>query len=831
MLKLIFQDPAKFLINNYKNYDAIILPDQILKRNLEIYFNKSNNEDIPDNIFTIFSLAKEISGKNLILLPRFLERELAHLSLKDINYYRDLHDNEHFITDLLNEYWEIKENILAGKEINDNSKFFEAFDRNFSCYLKKLKEGIIIENNVYYIYPKEEVIFLLIDNLKEKLKNIIFCCFYYVNPTLKKFIDDFKNDLEISFLIEPMFMEPAKDLLNRLEPLDLEKREMEMPKNVKVIALPDQRREIKYIANYILEQTYNGYSYSDFIVAFPNVKEYEQYVDEIFNLYKIPYFLESRKKIIELPLSSILIDKLKDKNFESIENFINALLVEFNNTIDSETSENLINVGKVFKSIKEFKNEMIILEKYFKLKLNYIESFKSFISIYNFGQNIENLNAVQIIDLGNISFRKSKNIIIGGLNENNFPQFYRNKIIFPEIYSLKKIYFRTMELHKNIDLYRIGSIFSYGQVFLFTYPYLDLEGKRYLESYFIRKMENELGIKFERENESASSLIYGKVLFHEKDLMINNAIYNNIKNQNEYNLECNQELKNLVSKIDLTPTHITTYNTCPRKFYYRYVLKLEIPVKVFSPTYMGTIVHDVLKKFYEKYDNLLELNDLVQNNEIRLKNIIDQIIGSIEVDQKINEEFKIHLEAIKRYVIRAIKNDLSIDYSRKVIAREKEFNLEISGRLIKGRIDRIDKLGNAYVLMDYKYSSISHVRDLFIQNEEDIKPEKDLSLPIYMMWLEKNYSPESFVAFYFPIRARLKKQKKWLYLYTKNFRSTSKGWTYYVKNNVWNEKFKRVITDKILDIIDGIKNCEFPIIENESICRQCEFRYICKGDL
>ncbi|MGC8663572.1 MAG: PD-(D/E)XK nuclease family protein [Thermoplasmata archaeon] len=834
MLKLILKNPMDYLINNYKNYDAIIFPDYIIKRNFEISLISKNIEKIPENMYTIYTLAKELTGKNLRLLPRFLERELAHFSLDDANYYRDLHSNEHFVTDVLWEYWEIKENSVETKKIiKDKSRFFDIFDKNFSSYLEKFKDGINIENSIVYIYPREEILNLIKENLNDKFKKFLFCCFYYISPTLKRFIEELRNDHEISILVEPMPQESAELLLKRLDPDDLEKDEIPIPEEFLLESLPDQRREVKFIANYIIEKTYEGHSFSEFIIAFPDVKEYEQYITEIFDQYSLPYFIETKTRLVELPVSSIFLDKLKNIEFKDLDDFINRCNIELKNLQEGNfLSEYLKGTGKLVFAIHEFRNEMMIIEKLFGKNLDFLQSFESFLSIYNFGSNLENLNSVRITDLSNLPLKQAEFIIVGGLNENKFPKPYYNKIIFPEIFNSNSIYYRNGEIHEKYELYILSAAFSYGKRFLFTYPYLDIEGKRYLESYFLKKLEKELKINIKRKNESASSLIYGDILFNKKDIGISKALVGKIQNSKEFEIKCDERLKELLSNMEITPTHITSYHSCPRKFYFRYILNLEISVKPFSPVHMGIIVHDVLKKFYEKYVDLSELHNLIEKKEIYIKKEVNEIINLLKMDDKMREEFDIHLETIKRYVMKAIKNDLDIDQSRKVIAREKEFTFEISGKFIKGRIDRMDRMNNSYVLIDYKYSSPSHVRSLFIQDEKDLeKPEKDLNLPIYILWLEKNYSPDSFVAFYFPIRSRLKKHKKWLFLYTKNFRAPSQGWTNYLKNTIWNDTFKKIIEARISKIIQDINECKFPMTENENTCQQCEFKYICRGDV
>ena len=834
MLKVIFSDPLEFLKKNYKSYDAIIFPDFIIQRNFEISLLQDNEiKEIPANIYTLFTLAKEISGQNISILPRFLERQIAHLSITGLNYFRDLHENEHFITELLSEYWEIKENFLSVNNALLESKFYELFDSNFSKIMDKLESGINVENRIMYFYPKIKIIEIIKNNIEGKnFKNILFCCFYYIGPELKKFIDYFKNKYNINFLIQPLDSETSEVFLKRIDPDDIESEEISIPEEIVLESLPDERREIKYIANFILNKIHQGYKFSDFIIAFPDAKQYDNFIEEIFSDYSIPYFQESRVKLIELPLSNALIENLgKNAENNDLEKFVDICFdILMNITNENNKEEFLLGMDKLVRGINEFKNEMKILRPYLNESyIDYRDFLISFLATSTFGRNLENLNAVQIIDMGNISLRKPKYTIIGGMRDGYFPRPYQNNIIFTEIYNKNELYYKNQYLHEKSEFYRFISSISSSKKILITYPYLDIDGKRYLESYFIKKFEKEFNLNIKRETHTASSLVFGDVAYSKKDLDISLAVQGVLPSNKEIKINCNDSVKEKIVKMELTPSHITTYNACPRKFYFRYILELEVPVKPFSPPHMGTIIHDILKEFYSKHQNLSELQKLLNNREISLKKEIEDIINKMSISN--DREFLIHLETIKRDAIKSIKNDLNIDPNRNVLEREKEFSMYFSGTKITGRIDRIDRVENTYVLMDYKYSSLSHVRGLFIADENDMKKgERDLSLPIYILWLEKNFNPQSFVAFYFPIRTKFRKQKKWLYLYTKNFRARTPGWVNYIKNNVWNDTFKSVIEKRITEIINGIKNCEFPLTDQENICQNCEFRFLCRGD-
>jgi len=160
--------------------------------------------------------------------------------------------------------------------------------------------------------------------------------------------------------------------------------------------------------------------------------------------------------------------------------------------------------------------------------------------------------------------------------------------------------------------------------------------------------------------------------------------------------------------LELSFSSIETYNQCPRKYYYNYVLKL--PKGTWPWLVMGTFVHLALEKFH-KYDIYFRKRNLyINHSELMKKAYLSAkriYRNKLYVKGKINPDFEItekqleqSKEILSNYLKKVTKNFPNTIYV------EKGFRLQIGPYVIRGFIDRIDKLGDIlYEVIDYKTSS------------------------------------------------------------------------------------------------------------------------------
>ncbi|MGC8585813.1 MAG: hypothetical protein ACP5L4_06870, partial [Thermoplasmata archaeon] len=226
MLSLIYCNPLDFIEENL-DYDIFILPDSISIRNLEIFILRHGDlEYFPvEKFHTIDSLAISMLGKNNRIIPRFMERYITRESLKDLSFHRELHGNENFITLLLDEYNDIRENIITGTMPQKSDEFFKKFDERFRNFLEKLGNGVNIDKRIWHFYSRADMTLMLSREFsKISGKRIVFAGFYYISPTLKDLIDRARMKNDVFFISEPLD-DPSSILLEkRLLPDDVKGR-------------------------------------------------------------------------------------------------------------------------------------------------------------------------------------------------------------------------------------------------------------------------------------------------------------------------------------------------------------------------------------------------------------------------------------------------------------------------------------------------------------------------------------------------------------------------------------------------------------------------------
>jgi len=156
-------------------------------------------------------------------------------------------------------------------------------------------------------------------------------------------------------------------------------------------------------------------------------------------------------------------------------------------------------------------------------------------------------------------------------------------------------------------------------------------------------------------------------------------------------------------------TQIKDFQTCPRLYYYRYILK--IPLKGNHYFSFGSSIHLSLQKFYEEAKkrgmsmqaNLFTattvqkpIRELVSKEEL-LKiyeaNFIDDWYPSREEKEKY---FKKGKELLRDFYQSDFLESSTPSYL------EKGFGVNIGGYNLTGKIDRIDQVAGGYKIIDYK---------------------------------------------------------------------------------------------------------------------------------
>lgn len=247
-----------------------------------------------------------------------------------------------------------------------------------------------------------------------------------------------------------------------------------------------------------------------------------------------------------------------------------------------------------------------------------------------------------------------------------------------------------------------------------------------------------------------------------------------------------QEKKPLIKKEDfrLSPSKIQTYDECPLKFKFQYVLKTPTPSKTYFS--MGTAVHSMAEN----------LTKMQQEGKEPTEELAHQILekqwdSSAYRNQrtKENQDKEKSSEMIQTY-LNWVKNNPNTP-----ISVEPKFRITLHDATISGKIDRVEQTPNGdYEVIDFKTGGVYETKNSIKDN---------IQMNIYALGTEKLYD---------------KLPKKSSLFYIKHDKIVS----YDIESeNI--EEFKSQLTGKI----DAIFNEEFEAKPDAWRCSRCDFANIC----
>jgi len=177
------------------------------------------------------------------------------------------------------------------------------------------------------------------------------------------------------------------------------------------------------------------------------------------------------------------------------------------------------------------------------------------------------------------------------------------------------------------------------------------------------------------------------------------------------------------STITWSASRLKTYLDCKRKYYYRYIKKLQ--AKKDDELNEGAFLHSLLDHLHAEKDSYNSTEEMQKNIDILLDKLLPY------EDAKTNYQKLLWKEKLKGFVESQIAH-FNADW--KVVEREKEFQTDIGGLKFKGRIDRIDQNSTHTLVLDYKSGSTKEA-----QKSKNIETLNDLQMSIYQQMLSTKY--------------------------------------------------------------------------------------------
>ena len=165
----------------------------------------------------------------------------------------------------------------------------------------------------------------------------------------------------------------------------------------------------------------------------------------------------------------------------------------------------------------------------------------------------------------------------------------------------------------------------------------------------------------------------------------------------------------------LSFTQIDTYQLCPLRYKYQYILK--IPVIAEGVTSMGTSVHAALEQFYTEF---------AHNKKLGVKRLVDLLHESWI---PLGFHSKAHEQEMKHHAETMLRNYFQTYHSEdiRILDLEKLFKIKIHDGddiFVTGKIDRVDDGSkNAIEIVDYKTGNLP----------DEKKLKNSLQLSIYLL--------------------------------------------------------------------------------------------------
>ncbi len=293
----------------------------------------------------------------------------------------------------------------------------------------------------------------------------------------------------------------------------------------------------------------------------------------------------------------------------------------------------------------------------------------------------------------------------------------------------------------------------------------------------------------------------------------------------------------VISESGFSPSTLNTYKECSLKFYFQRVLEMytekEVEETIAANT-QGTVIHGVLEAFYKPLVNKVITKDFLDNMAVefpeKLKELFKKEFGKGDIDH--GQNLLMH-EVAKRFIEYFIESERRLIEQGEVCTflvsedeLKRSLDIDLDGAKyrinIKGKADRIDRLGNTVRIIDYKTGNVkdndvklfSSGNDLWGSMFEGDKG-KAFQLMLYA-WL---YKPNVDAAFNLETGiSALKYRSKFMPLvFNKNN-----------ETNVDDEHMKRfekdlkVLIEQIFDTTTDFTQCE-----DKKACVYCDYKFIC----
>ena len=183
------------------------------------------------------------------------------------------------------------------------------------------------------------------------------------------------------------------------------------------------------------------------------------------------------------------------------------------------------------------------------------------------------------------------------------------------------------------------------------------------------------------------------------------------------------EEENKIEMIKLSASSVKTYESCQLKYYWTYIDKK--PKKQWEHFSLGNFCHKVLENFH---------SDLINDKELDKAQLMKKYFEEARISFKLKDASLIEAKQMLSSYLRNYNNASNVLYVEKAFTFTLDNNI-----VIRGFIDRLDKIDDTYHIIDYKTS-------------KDAKYMNPFQLKVYGIWLRKEFGIKNYKGSYIMLR-------------------------------------------------------------------------------
>jgi len=540
--------------------------------------------------------------------------------------------------------------------------------------------------------------------------------------------------------------------------------------------IPDAIERMNVAMGYPLNQSY---SFTLLDVIFKTLKSIARYRNKKHLYYK-DFELLFKNEMVQTFLRhkkcdfSSLIRKVQQYNYTYIpqafiEEHLGDTIELFNFVFFNEQQtindilEHIVNLfQEIRKSYLELKTDVIEREALYKLLLD-LNKVKEYLSEFPYLETVEGLRIItsQVLAAETIPFfgEPLQGLQVLGLLETRGLDFENVVLVSCNEDILPKSSFSDSLMPNDLRVY-FGLPTKIEKDAIFAYYFYRL----------IQRAKNVFLVYNNGISERLSSNEKSRYLLQiEKELVITNKQC--VISEIHYDFERNPTLSShpeiikdahYFERVDaylksgISVSAINNYFSCPKDFYVKYILRIseekDIEETIESSTY-GTIIHEVLETLYQKHSPLI-----TKDAVLSMKKEYSEILEATFLRYFPGENFregKNHLQyRMAHYSLQAFldkeQKEIETSGAISIIGLEETYSFSIKVAtsqgekevLFKGNFDRIDQIGDAIRIIDYKTGVVKD-SDLNINLEQLEKNPKALQLLFYQYLFFKD---QRFVA-------------------------------------------------------------------------------------